>query len=276
MSPTIRPRGPLPSRVYWTRRILVLGVPLLLVVVIARVLSGSADGRDDPAATASQVSAETTPAPTEEAAPEGEPTEPTPLGPAAPGADGKGKGKKGKKDVPPEPVLAAPSGPCTADDIVALATIVQAPGGSDVPITFNLRTRETEACTWQVSPESFTVTITSGDDDIWSTRECPMAIPVQDVVVRREIDTPVTVVWSARRSDETCSRLTEWALPGWYHVQAAALAGEPTDVQFELVRPTSAVITKTVTPKPEKRNKKQQGDETSHVAGDDGGGNSEG
>ena len=122
------------------------------------------------------------------------------------------------------------------------------------------------------------MTITSGNDDIWTTRECPTAIPVQDVVVRREVDTPVTVVWSARRSDETCSRLTAWAYPGWYHVQAAALGGEPTDVQFELVRPARAVITKTITPKPGKKKKGsgQPGAETSHTAGDDGGGNSEG
>lgn len=273
MASTIRPRGPLPARVYWTRRLLVVGVPLLLVVVIARVLGGSADGKDGEQA-ATQAAAET--------APQAPPTAGAAdfVGPTATAAPEAGTGKKGRKNQPVEPVepvLAAPSGPCTADDIVALAAITQAAGGSDVPIVFNLRTRETEACTWQVSPDSFVVTITSGNDDIWTTRECPTAIPVQDVVVRREVDTPVTVVWSARRSDETCSRLTSWAYPGWYHVQAAALGGEPTDVQFELVRPASAVITKTITPKPgKKKGSGKPGTETSHTAGDDGGGNSDG
>ncbi|HEX5862149.1 MAG TPA: hypothetical protein VFY58_09925, partial [Nocardioides sp.] len=58
-----------------------------------------------------------------------------------------------------------------------------------------------------------------------------------------------------------CSELTSWALPGWYHVAAAALAGEPSDVQFELERPEREEITKTVRPKPEdkKSTEKQSG-----------------
>ena len=34
-------------------------------------------------------------------------------------------------------------------------------------------------------------------------------------------------------------------MPGFYHVEAAALGGEATDVQFELVAPTAGVVTKT-------------------------------
>ncbi|HEU4336532.1 MAG TPA: hypothetical protein VFR45_04410, partial [Nocardioides sp.] len=178
MPTTVRPRGPLPARVYWTRRLVVLVVPVLLVVVLARVLGASADGKDEATATATQAGATTaaTPAPT--------------AGPTAGVAPGSGKkGKKGKKDqaeatIPPEPVLAEPTGPCTESDIVATPVLTSAPGGADVPITINLRTLVTEACTWQASPETMTVTITSGSDYIWSSRECPASIPPQDVVVR--------------------------------------------------------------------------------------------
>ncbi len=93
--------------------------------------------------------------------------------------------------------------------------------------------------------------ITSGTDDVWSSRECPREIAVQDVVVRKDTTTTVRLTWpEARRSDETCSNRTEWAMPGWYHVTVAALSGEPSDVQFELGTPTAATITKTRTPKP--------------------------
>ena len=34
-----------------------------------------------------------------------------------------------------------------------------------------------------------------------------------------------------------------WALPGWYHVAAAALAGEPSDLQFELDAPERGDVT---------------------------------
>ena len=268
MPTTVRPRGPLPARVYWARRIIVLGIPLLLVVVLARVLGGSSDGKDAGAGTATRAGATID---SSAAATAG------PTAGAVTGTKGE-KGKKGKKreTVPPEPVLAEPTGPCTDSDIVATPALTSAPGGSDVPITINLRTAVMEACTWQVSPQTLTVTITSGDDYIWSTRECPAAIPVQDVVIRQVVDTPVVVTWSARRSDETCSDLTEWARLGFYHVDAAALGGEATDVQFELVAPTAPVITKTAEPQQDGKGGKNKDGETSHTPGEDGGGNSAG
>jgi hypothetical protein len=272
MATTVRPRGPLPARVYWTRRIVVLGIPLLLVVVLARVLGGSSDARDDASGTATQAGAtvETSPAPT--AGPTSE---------VAPGKGDKGrKGKKGKKGktvqetAPPEPVLAEPSGPCEPSDIVATPALVSAAGGADIPITINLRTVVTEACTWQASPQTMTVTITSGSDYIWSSRECPAALPAQDVVVRQAVDTPVVVTWSARRSDEGCTKWTDWARVGFYHVQAAALGGQGTDVQFELVAPQPGVITKTA--EPQQQGGRTEDGDTSHTPGEDGGGNSAG
>ena len=270
MPPTVSPRGPLPARVYWARRLVVLGVPLVLVVVLARVLGGSADGTDAAGnGVATQSSAQVT-----------DPVEAPVAGPTA-RAGPKNKKNKKKKDipvVPAEPVLAEPSGPCTDSDIVVTPTLTSAPGGSDVPITINLRTVVSEACTWQVSPQTMTLTITSGNDFIWSTRECPAAIPVQDVVVRQAVDTPVVATWKdGRRSDETCSGATEWARPGFYHVEAAALGGEATDVQFELTVPTAGVVTQTAEPEQQGgKGRKNGGSDDSHVPGEDGAGNSVG
>jgi len=270
MPTTVRPRGPLPARVYWTRRLIVLVVPVLLVVVLARVLGGSADGKDEATATATRAGATTAPTVAPSAGPTAE---------AAPGT-GK-KGRKGKKDqaeatVPPEPVLAEPTGPCTESDIVATPLLTSAAGGADVPITINLRTLVTEACTWQASPETMTVTITSGSDYIWSSRECPASIPPQDVVVRQAVDAPVVVTWSAKRSDEECTKLTDWAMPGFYHVQAAALGGDATDVQFELTGGVPAVVTTTADPQPQGGGKNKKNGDTSHTPGEDGAGNSAG
>lgn len=266
MPTTVRPRGPLPARVYWTRRIVVLGVPLLLVVVLARVLGGSSDGKDDPGTKATQAGAtveQTVQAPT--------------AGPTAGTATGRKGKKRNRETAPPEPVLAEPSGPCPEADIVATPAITSAVGGADIPITINLRTVATEACTWQASPQTMTVSITSGDDYIWSSRECPASIPVQDVVVRQGVDTPVVVTWSAKRSDEECSKWTDWAKLGYYHVEAAALGGDGTDVQFELVAPQPGVVTQTV--QPEQGGTKDAGggqDDTAHTPGEDGEGNGAG
>ncbi|MBL0746138.1 hypothetical protein [Nocardioides baculatus] len=273
MASNVRPRGPLPARVYWIRRAVVLAVPLLLVVVIARVLGGSSDGKEAASGTATQAGAkvEASTVPT---------AGPTAGEKAATGKGKKGKGKKGKQQpveetAPPEPVLAEPTGPCADSDIVATPAITSAAGGSDVAITINLRTKFAEACTWQASPTTMTVTITSGDDYIWSTRECPVGIPPQDVVIRQAVDAPVVVTWSARRSDETCSDRTAWARLGFYHVEAAALGGEPTDVQFELVAPQPGVVTQTADPQAQGKGGKKNGD-TSHTPGEDGAGNSAG
>jgi len=274
MATTVRPRGPLPARVYWIRRLVVLGVPLLLVVVLARLLGGSSDARDGASGTATQAGASVETA----SAPAAGPT--SQVGPAQ---DGEGrKGKKGKKKrdqvvqetAPPEPVLAEPSGPCEPSDIVATPAITSVAGGADIPITINLRTVVTEACTWRASPETMTVTITSGSDDIWSSRECPAAIAPQDVVVRQAVDAPVVVTWSARRSDEGCTKWTDWARVGFYHVQAAALGGAGTDVQFELVGREPEVITKSA--EPQQQGGKDKDGDTSHTPGEDGEGNSDG
>ena len=253
---------------------MVLAVPLLLVVVLARVLGGSSDGKDPSTGTATQAGATV-----DEVAPTAGPTAGATSG-GKKGRTGKGKKKRNQETVPeetapPEPVLAEPTGPCTESDIVATPSLTSAAGGSDVAMQITLRTKVAEACTWQASATTMTVTITSGDDYIWSTRECPVAIPPQDVVVRQAVDVPVVVTWSARRSDETCSDRTAYAMPGFYHVAAAALGGEATDVQFELVAPQPGVITKTAEPEQQGGKKNKNGD-TTHTPGEDGAGNSAG
>ena len=259
-SSPLQTRGPLPARVYWTRRLVLLGVALALVAGLARLLGGSSDG-SDPGSEKATTEGATTSATTEAT-----PTEATPSEPA--------RGTRKKKPTPTEPPLAPPSGPCESSDIVVTPAITTAEGGADVPVTLNLRTLQTPACTWTVSPDTLTVSITSGDDFIWASRQCPDSIATQDVVVRQAADTPVVVVWDdARRSDDDCSAQADWALPGFYHVESAALGGEPTDVQFELVPRASVVITKTVTPQPKPTSKQ---DDTEHTPGEQGSGNSEG
>ena len=95
-------------------------------------------------------------------------------------------------------------------------------------------------------------------------------------MIRQAVDAPVVVTWSAKRSDEGCTKWTDWAMPGFYHVEAAALGGDGTDVQFELVAPCPRW-----SPPPPTRssragkNKNKNGD-TSHTPGEDGAGNSAG
>lgn len=219
-------RGPLPARVYWTRRVVLLGTALLLVFGMAKVLTAGSDASSEPER-ATQVAAEPTATVTTTAT-------------AKPR-------KPGKRHAP---VLAAPDGPCADEDIAVTPEVTKAVAGpqGDVFIVLHLRTLESPACTWQVSHQSLTLKISSGKDDIWSSRECPRVVPTRNVVVRSAVTTDVGLTWNGKRSDDECSRLTQWALPGYYHVAVAALAGEPADEQFELEAPTGAVITKSPSP----------------------------
>ena len=225
-------RGPLPARVYWTRRLMVLGTALLLVFAIGRLLGNGSDAASDRDDAAAQVAVETTPATTSY-------TDPATTPP-----------KRKKSRTPdPTPTLAVPVGECADSDIAVTPLVKDAVGGRDVRIVLELRTLESPACTWNVGPGVLTMDITSGDDDIWSSRQCPGAIPKEPVVVRQAVTSRIEVTWKeARRSDEGCTRLTSWAMPGWYHVTVAALGGEPADLQFQLATPTAATITRTAKP----------------------------
>jgi hypothetical protein len=236
-SPT---RGPLPAHVYRRRRLAVLTLAVLLVVGFGRVLSWSSDGSGGGEDRATQAGAETTP------------SVDVTKKPGKGKKDGKGKGK-GKGDRTPSPTptptpLATPSGPCPDGDVLVTPSVPEPVGGRDVTVLLHLQMGTTEACTWRVSSDSVTVKIYAGVDDVWLSRECPGAIPAQDVVIRRAVPTTVTMVWSSKRSDRYCTDRTAWALPGTYGIAAAAFEGEGTDVTFELTAPTAAVVTQTAEP----------------------------
>lgn len=251
-------RGPLPASVYWRRRayaLLTVCAVVSLVAGVTRSVTGGEDERAQVALTgAATTGAEPTSGVTSDAPGSSLPTDDA--ADAAP-ADGRGDQKrserngKGRKDAPP--ALPEPQGSCLEQDVLVRPEVAAAVAGRPVTVTLRLRTRAAEACTWELSPKTFTWKITSGPDEIWTSRECPRAVPTRELVVRRDTETTTDLVWGGRRSDAECSRLTEWALPGWYHATVAPLAGEPKDTQFELGTPTPA----TVTASPEPRRKRR-------------------
>jgi hypothetical protein len=236
--------------VYWVRRGLVLALALGMVFGIAHLLGGGGSHPQDDAARV--VGAE---------AGKGSPSS-TPLstalstGDAQPETTGH-KDRKPQDDKtqapPPEP-----SGPCTPSDIVATPKVRGAAhAGSPVIFRIKLNTLESPACTWRVSSSSLAMKLVSGSDRIWSSQDCPAAIPTADVVVRKDYPAKIDVRWHGMRSDNTCSRTTTWAQPGWYHAQAAAFGAEPTDVQFELQSAVRRTITPKPKPEPEKKSDKK-------------------
>lgn len=255
-------RGPHTPAVYWRRRLVVMLVVLLIVFGGARLLGlGGGDSAAEEQLVQSSAETEVS------AEPDAQPSSALPTsdaaatvgdgtGSAATQGDTKNGGKnksKNKATALPEPV-----GTCLPSDVKVQPVIDSAVAGREVAIALELRTRDAVACTWEVSPGDLTMKITSGPDEIWTSRQCPRAVPTQEVVLRSAGTTTIEVAWSSRRSDEGCTKLTDWALPGFYHVTAAALAGEPRDVQFELVAPVAPTITASPEPDDEKKSKKDR------------------
>ena len=236
-----RPRRRLPARVYWFRRIMVLAIACALVFGISRLLSGGLDSSPKPSARPAAAVGSTADSPT--AAPTAA-LIPSSL-PVAP-----------RKSPTQEP-LAVPTGPCLDSDVrVKPAMQDNAYAGGDVRLTLELSTVESPACNWQVSADTVAVKLSSGSDRIWSTQDCRTAIPNKTLVLRNRQGTLLDVTWSGRRSDAECSRNTQWAEPGYYHVEAAAMGADPESEQFHLLPPAPVTITPTPSPEAKGKGKK--------------------
>jgi hypothetical protein len=217
---------------------MVLGTAALLVVAIARLLGDHSDGSSADGGEAARLAAEVSTPAASSKPPSTAASPPTSSAPTV------------QAPTSTAPVLATPDGPCVGSDVAVTPKVTGAVAGRDVMIVLEVRTISAEACTWRVSPDALAISITSGSDRIWSSRACPRAVNGGEIVVRKDVTANVGVVWKqAKRSDETCSPRGGWALPGWYHVTAAALGGEPSDLQFELTAPTAITVTRTATPK---------------------------
>ncbi len=209
----------------------VLGTAFALVFVIARWLTGSSDGRSDDVAEQAGAPVGATGTVTA-----GQST-------ATPTTTASASGRKAT------PTLAAPEGTCEASDVAVTPSVATpAEADDDITLRLSLQTLESEACTWQVSRDSVIVKISDGSDELWTTQQCPAAVPVESVVVRRSVATVVELSWNGKESAAGCSRRTAWVLPGDYTIAAASLGGEPAEAEFRLVRPAARTVE--VTPKP--------------------------
>lgn len=232
MSALTRPSGPLPARVYWIRRGIVLLLALLLVFLFAKVLGGGSDGKADPDAQAEAASGEVSG--TEED--------------AAESADEAG-GTKGKAGKAP---LAEPDGECDPAEVTITPLIKKV--ANDGKIDFKVAvTGSRPACSWTFSRETVALKIISGRDEVWSSQQCQGMLPAKDLVVRSGVHSKVSLTWDGRRSDAGCTRRRGWAQPGYYHAIIAAMGGEPTDVQFRVTGPPTEVVTVTPKPKPARK-----------------------
>lgn len=238
MSTVTRPRGPLPARVYWTRRVLVVLLAFALVFGIARLLGGSGSA---PSGAAAPVGSTPTPTTSPSLATSAA-VQPTPSSSVAATAGPQG-GKKAAS------TLAMPTGPCDDADVRVTPDIRDAQEGGPITIVLKLTTAEAAACTWQVSPETVFLTIERKGREVWTSQQCPDVITTQDVVPRKEHADKVRLTWSSQESDEGCTSAPPYVTKGVYTATAVARGSVvPVELRFSVV--PAARRTRTITPTP--------------------------
>ena len=203
-----------------------LGIVLLLIVGISRFFLNGSDAADD---TATPVADEPTATVT---------VTPTPRAKPSKEAGNAGKPKKPKSSAPPEP-----TGECSPSDIVVEPAVSDGYSYDNVTIPLQLRTVKASACTWKLSADALQVRISQNSGDlVWSTVDCPKAVPTKEIVVRRDVVTTLPLTWTGRRVVAgECTGHGPWVKPNFFVIVAAALGGEPASATFGLYKPGTAL-----------------------------------
>lgn len=266
MTNVMRPSGPLPPRVYWVRRGTVLGV-LVLVASLGWLFTQDSSGgaREQLSATAPQDastgSAATTSAPSDDGTSEpsnrsaaqeldrpeadddnGGGTRDDPAAgrhqPPRTGPDrrpGSGPTPSPSQTEPTE--LPEPTGDCRPADVGMEIDVSDSVAGRSNVATFILTSRTVPACILAITPDALVIQVTSGDDVIWSSSDCPDAVAAKQVVVRTDPATVYDFDWNGKRSTEDCDSPGDTPEPGGYWVEAALVGGEPHKAFFDIGEP---------------------------------------
>lgn len=225
MNATIR--GPLPPRVYWTRRLVLFGVVVLVLTLVVWLLSRGGD----PAHASAGHEQPTTKTANERDVPQTTPADSPTTSPKPRKRDGQ---TRPRTQQPTQPVLAAPDGPCDPTKIDMKIDVADSEAGLPNLVTFLLTSTDKPACSLTITPDVVVVAVTSGIDRIWSSTDCPQALVAKQLVVRPDPPSAYQFTWDGRRSAESCAKAGAVPEPGGYWVEAAFIGGEPQKAYFDL------------------------------------------
>lgn len=180
----VRPTGPLPSRVYWRRRFVVLGVPVLALVLLVWLVAGrgSSDAKADPGAASS----------------------PKPSTTHASTSGGTHQSSS------PKPSATATAGG-VADCAPAALAVTVVPGatryaaGVSPAFTVTITNVGTQACLVDAGDAHRAVVVSSGKDRVWSSQDCSKSTTASRVLLLPPGGKDAQrVVWNRVRSAAGC------------------------------------------------------------------------
>lgn len=232
MSSLRHPVGPEKPVVYWRRRALVLGALLVVVLVVVLIVVGRGNGATSAAPSASASAGAGSGA-----------------GASSAGSAGSGSGSGSSRAAAPKPSAsaaatkpaAADGSTCTKDQIVLTPVLDKSAYGptEDPKIAMSIKNSGTNSCHLDLGSAQQVLTISSGQEQYWSSKDCQTGGTNQDVTIKsgQTLTTPAIAWDRTRSSTSTCdsSRPAVTAGGASYHLQVAVGNLESkTSVQFIL------------------------------------------
>ena len=222
MSSFRHPVGPEKPGVYWRRRATVIGVLLLIVVVVVLIVVGRGSGATsaEPTATATRAS--------------------TPSSSSG-SASSTGSASSPSARSTPSTSSAADGSTCAKDQIQLTAVVDKTAYGptEDPKIAMSIKNTGSNSCHMDLGSSQQVLTISSGEEQYWSSKDCQTGGTNQDVTIKagQTLTTPAIAWDRTRSSTSTCdsSRPSVTGGGASYHLQVGVGNIESKDsVQFIL------------------------------------------
>lgn len=216
MSSLRHPVGPEKPVVYWRRRALVLGALLVVVLVVVLIVVGRGSGATSAAPSASASAGAGS-------------------GAGASSAGSAGSGSGSSRSAAPKPAAsasapatkpaAADGSTCTKDQIVLTPVLDKSAYGptEDPKIAMSIKNSGANSCHLDLGSAQQVLTISSGEEQYWSSKDCQTGGTNQDVTIKsgQTLTTPAIAWDRTRSSTSTCdsSRPAVTAGGASYHLQ---------------------------------------------------------
>jgi hypothetical protein len=236
------PVGPHPPSLYWRRRAVALGVVILAVMLLAWGCGLSGGGQDRPASMANvkdlssrHPAASITPTPGPR------------TGPVISSVTGGGPGSNNAASPNAAPVAGNGSGaptPASQPGVAACAPgTVRMTAQADRPdypaqvrpkFTVIVENQGQNPCALDLGSRAVAWTVTSGEDRIWSSGDCPAVGSPEVLLLAPRQPVLRSVDWSRMRSRPGCPSSVEAAKPGFYKASVAVQGVGSTAYPFKL------------------------------------------
>ncbi|MGW8429889.1 hypothetical protein ACWGJ9_02065 [Curtobacterium citreum] len=216
MSSFRHPVGPESSGVYWRRRALVGGVLLLIVVVVVLIVVGRGSGASSASAPGATASAS------------GSASSSSSSSSSSGGAGSAASAAAAPAASASASAAASGSGStCSADQITLAAVLDKTVYGptEDPKIAMSITNTGSDVCHMDLGSAQQVLTISSGDEQYWSSKDCQTNGTNQDVTIKagQTLTTP-SISWDRTRSSTTTCDSSRPAVTGGgasYHLQVA-------------------------------------------------------